>query len=143
MLFNRRFRWSVRRQPDNEAATNPRPFDMRPGTFHQVWEEKQLPGPGAQNFAYESLALPEFTPVGPGVGIRQQIVPLEEPLYVYQAVIPQGIPIVAGTVVMQPLFDPRSDNGFPAPIDGAVIPISVLLNDPRAAINQVMINPVV
>lgn len=39
--------------------------------FHIAYVEAPLPQGGAQRFVYDTLALPLFTPVGPGCGIKQ------------------------------------------------------------------------
>ena len=140
-LFNRRFRWSVRDTNPVSPPVRVQPWDYNPDDlFHQAWEKKRLPGPGTGPYAYESLALPQFTPVGTGVGIDQQIVPLEQPLYAYQSVPFQGIPIVAGTFQLQPLFDPGS--GYVGPIDPLKIPAGIILNQANLEPNPVATNAV-
>ena len=140
-LFNRRFRWSVRDTHPRSPSSPIADFDYHPGdTFHQVWEKKRLPGPGVQNYAYETLALPPFTPIGPGVGIETQIVPFEEPMYAYQAVPVQGIGTVAGTFQLQPLFDPAV--GYSGPISPFVMPASVFLNQANANLDPAATNAV-
>lgn len=39
-------------------------------TYHQAWEYRPLPGAGANQWAWETLALPMYTPIG--TGVRQQ-----------------------------------------------------------------------
>jgi hypothetical protein len=141
MLFNRRFRWSIRDTSPRSPSSPVADFDYHPGdTFHQVWEQKRLPGPGVQNYAYETLALAPTTPVGPGVGIDEQIVPFHEPMYAYQAVPLQGIGTVAGTFQLQPLFDPAT--GYAGPVDPFVVPPEVFFNQPSAMPNSAASRPV-
>lgn len=84
-------------------------FDETPGTYHAVWEQKRMPDPGAQPFAWEALGLPPFTPIGPAVANRDQIRATFSQLYSLQAVPLQGMPIVAGQIFGQPLYDPDQD----------------------------------
>ena len=72
-----------------------------------------MPSPGAMRYAWESLGLEQFTPIGPGVATRKPIVPLpggDQP-YVGLAVRLDGIPTVAGQVVGQPLYNPGQPYG--------------------------------
>lgn len=78
-----------------------------PGTFKNVWEEKELPGPGTGNFAYETLSLFNLTPIGPGVRAREQIRSIGKQLYVLQSAPVVGVPLVAGQIVGQPLYNPN------------------------------------
>lgn len=98
----------------------------RQGMFHNVWENKfpfNFPLPGAQGFGYESLGLVEFTPIGAGVPLQEQIRSVNPQLYVGQAVTLAGIPTQAGQMITQPLIDPQSgyarnsvaERGSPAP----------------------------
>lgn len=86
------------------------PRDPPEGLYQGVWEKKRQPSPGAQAFAWETLSLAQFVPSGPSITVRQGFKPLpgtQQP-YVGQAVNLDGVPIVAGQMVGQPLFDPNS-----------------------------------
>lgn len=95
------------------------PADAPAGAFAHVWERKKQPSPGAQNYAFESLGLVQFTPSGPSVAVREPIVPLQrgpQPV-VGQSVITNGVPTVSGQLYGQPLFDPNAGYvASPSPI---------------------------
>jgi len=83
-------------------------FDERPNTFHIVYERKPQPDFGALEYAYESLALPPFPPMGPGVGwIRSMtdIFQRSDQSYIAQTVLPAGIPQTAGFIYGQPMIE--------------------------------------
>lgn len=40
--------------------------------FPWLYRRQSLPGPGSGNISFETLALPEFTPIGPGISNRHQ-----------------------------------------------------------------------
>lgn len=86
-----------------------------PGAFTYHWVNKEQPTPGALSYAFESLALPEFSPIGPGVHPKN--LTLRNATQQPQSYIPnQAVPIagyggvLAGTVIMQPLYDPASNS---------------------------------
>jgi len=86
------------------------PRDPPEGLYQGVWEKKRMPSPGAQAYAWETLGLAPFTPIGPAVTTRVGIHPLPgtpQPVSL-QAVPLDGIPTTAGQVIGQPLFDPAS-----------------------------------
>ena len=90
-----------------------------PGDLYQgVWEKKRQPSPGAQAYAFETLGLAQFTPIGPAVAAREHINPFPgtpQP-YVTKAVVLDGIAITAGQIYGQPLYDPSQGyvgNGMP------------------------------
>lgn len=89
-------------------------FQDAPG-FRMIWERKTLPGPGAMNFAYESLALAAESPIDGAVAQRQQLKVFAPQIYQFQHVPIAGVPIVSGQVIMQALYDPVSGyvNGSP------------------------------
>lgn len=101
--------------------------------FHMAWENKhgRLPEPGAEAWAYESLALFEQSPIGPSVIIQEPLQSTTAGLFAGQAVPLQGIPLVAGTVQQAPLFDPDTPGGsvnYPDQISPLVahnIPVSI------------------
>lgn len=100
-MFDRIFK-RAKRDPGNAG------FDENPGTYRAVWEQKRLPDPGAQNFAWETLGLFQLAPSGPTVTNRDAIVPLSTPMYAYQSGMLLGTPLTAGQIVGQPLYDPNS-----------------------------------
>ena len=79
-----------------------------------MFEERRLPDPGTQNYAYVNLGLFEQTFIGPGVANRDFLHPLQPPqLYQLQAVSTAGIGgLSAGQMVLQPLIDPNTE-GLP------------------------------
>jgi hypothetical protein len=88
-------------------------------TFKNVWERKRLPDEGTLSYAYETLALYQTTPIGPGVSVRQP-----DPVRIFtppsyestQALAIAGIPLQAGMLYGQPLFDA---SGNPVDVPGA------------------------
>lgn len=75
------------------------------------WVQKQLNGPGAMNYAFETLALNKSTAIGPGVRQRQFWATVATPLFVETMGRPtSGYGGVAqGQVLSQPLFDPYNN----------------------------------
>jgi hypothetical protein len=98
------------------------------GNYLNVWERKDMPDPGAQAYAWETLGLEPFSPIGPGVRTRIGIKPLFAQVYTEQAVILNGIPTTAGQIFGQPLFDPS------APGSGYTMGLA-LPGSPLAALN--------
>ena len=87
------------------------------GFFH--WVRKRLPTAGAQNYAFESLGLAEFTPIGASVGIRNELLKMQPPQqYIpINSVLTNGIGgIVAGQVMLQGLYDPNTGTFAGKPI---------------------------
>lgn len=83
--------------------------------FKMAWERKPLPGPGAMNYAYESLALPPQSAISGAVAQRNFLAVVKPNIYKFQDVLLNGIPMVAGQTILQPLYDPESGyvNGAP------------------------------
>lgn len=82
----------------------------RPFTAH-TFEEGALPSPGAPIWAFTSLGLVEFSPIGTGIPNQEEIRALEgAPYFPVQTVSIQGLGgIVQGNMVLQPLvLDPIS-----------------------------------
>lgn len=94
---------------DGHRANGKRFTDIMMDGLH--WVRKRLPGPGAMNYAYDSLALSETTPIGPGVRQRQFWATTQTPLFVGEMMRPtSGYGGVAhGQAVSQPLFDPYNN----------------------------------
>lgn len=89
------------------------PRDPPAGLYQGVWEKKRQPSPGAQSFAWESLGLAPFTPIGPSIHVREGIRPMAGVMQpaVGQAVWLDGVPTTAGQVYGQGLYD-ESSGGF-------------------------------
>ncbi len=82
--------------------------------YKQAWEYRPLPGAGANQWAWETLALPLYTPIGSGVRQRRQFMTGERAGGVMVAV--QGVTLaplggtpiggdLTGQFVTQPLLD--------------------------------------
>lgn len=92
------------------------------GLYHQTWERKRMPSPGAPAYAWETLGLVLFSPIGPSVVARQQRYNLG-PSSLYQKAVPiTGLPTVTGTLVHAPLVNPDSP--------GFALSFSGMINDP-------------
>lgn len=90
--------------------TNGRRFtDIMADGYH--WVRKRLNGPGAMNYAFESLALAESTPIGPGVRQRKFWATVESPLFVPDMSRPSSGygGVLHGQAIYQPLFDPYNN----------------------------------
>ena len=95
------------RHSEGHRVNRRRFSDVTEGNSH--WEKKRLPTPGAQNYAFETLALYELTPIGPGVSQRKFFKVLQPPQnYIpAQALTTTGLGgVAAGQVFFQPLLDP-------------------------------------
>ena len=84
-----------------------------------VYETKRqnLPTPGAGAEAYESYALPAFTPIGAGVhavALRPHAF-YGPPMMARPASIVAGIPTIAGQYVLQPLLNPYAPESINNP----------------------------
>jgi len=92
------------------------------GLFHIAYERKAMPSPGIPAYAYETLGLAVFTPIGAGIATREPL-RFATPTTLYNKAVPlAGVPTVSGSLVKGPLFNPDS-GGF------AVSPAG-MLNDP-------------
>lgn len=78
-----------------------------------TYERKQLPSPGAQNYAYENLGLAEFSPIGPAVANRMFMRPMQpQAMWAGFTILQAGIGgLVQGTIYGTPLVS----NGGPGP----------------------------
>jgi hypothetical protein len=85
------------------------PLDPPDGLYQGVWEKKRMPSPGAQAYAWETLGLSQFTPIGPGVTVREgyRVTAGADQPMVGLAVMLEGVPTSAGQIYGQPLFDPN------------------------------------
>ena len=95
-------------------------------TWHQIftavlggnkYARKPLPGPGAENLAFLTLALPEFTPIGPGNANRFQLLNLQPVTYIPHLIGVQGIGgLLSGQIYGTPLFTQASPSETPQPV---------------------------
>ncbi len=76
--------------------------------YKQVWERKELPSPGAMNYAYETLALKPDSPISGAVAQRKTFSLFGPQVYKYQDAWLAGVPLVSGQIFGQPLYDPQS-----------------------------------
>lgn len=76
-----------------------------------TWVRKRLNGPGAMNYAFDTLALAESTPIGPGVRQRTFWATVQAPLFVTNPLAPYaGLGgVVHGQFIAQPLLDPYNN----------------------------------
>ncbi len=80
------------------------PNFLPPGFYEMAWEEQRTPNPGAMVYSWETLGLPQLSPVGPGRGIRQVIRSIQQVAAFYQSVPLAGMPSVPGQIIFQPLI---------------------------------------
>lgn len=80
------------------------PNYLPPGFYEMAWEEQRTPSPGAMVYSWETLGLPQYSPVGPGRGIQQVIRSTQAVKAWYQAVPLVGMPSVPGQMIFQPLI---------------------------------------
>ncbi len=95
------------------GATGPTFFDdgFMGTQYGQRWVNKKgnLPDPGAQAFAWETLQQAAFTPIGAGnLAIAMRSVPFGNgvPVMTQQGAIVNGVPTTAGQIYGQPLLNP-------------------------------------
>lgn len=94
------------------------------GHSHLTWERKELPGAGAQQYAWESYGLPPYARFGFGnINVQQPLRETYPASYVFQAVGVVGNPptsIVQGQFVTQPLMDPTTAENIGVILPGAI-----------------------
>lgn len=96
----------LKRSP-SQPIGNPE-FQSQTG-LKMVWVRKELPSPGAMNYAYETLALAPQSEISGAVAQRQTLSLFAgKQVYKYQDAALQGIGTVSGQVISQPLYDPNS-----------------------------------
>lgn len=83
--------------------------------WHFAYSQRpRIPQTNTGNYAYVTLGLAEFSPVGPGVVKRQSIKALAsngKPLVYFQAVPMQGLGgLVQGQIFGTPLINPNAQN---------------------------------
>lgn len=82
--------------------------------LHIAHEYRPLPGSGARQYAYETLALPMYTPIGWGVANKDSFDPMGGPVVQWNQTI--GIESLtyngnySGQVVSQPLLNTDSND---------------------------------
>ncbi len=92
---------------------------MKGGFLH--WVRKRLPTAGSQNYAFESLGLAEFTPIGAAVGSRMMLQKTQPPqsYLPINAVLTNGLGgLVAGQIALQGLYDPNTGTYQGQPLTG-------------------------
>lgn len=103
------------------------------GDYQLTWERKELPGAGAQQYAFETYGLPMYPQYGRGNTCVTN--PLRETfpaMYAFQAVSVVGIPpkgILQGQFVTQPLMDPNSA------VAAGIVAAGAVPNGPNAIVN--------
>jgi hypothetical protein len=129
-------------EPDSPQKPRGRGWSWRGFTaYHRVWENKYpqgFPSPGPQAYSWETLSLPQFSPIGPGIATRQPIKPFNvAQVYSLQSVWLQGIPTASGQMIMQPLYDPNAGYVSGQPEGGSLL-ASINVPDiwPRALPNN-------
>lgn len=103
---------------EGHRANRDRFADVTKSSFLH-WVRKRLPTPGAQNYAFESLGLTEFTPIGAAVGIRRELMKMQPPQQYLSAngVLTNGLGgLVAGQLALQGLYDPNTGTFAGKPI---------------------------
>jgi hypothetical protein len=99
--------------PRHEIGANTAGGNGFGAPYKQAWEYRPLPGAGAQQWAWTTLALPRYTPIGWGVRNKRQLAATAScPVMVaFQGatISPvQGSPVMGqqtGQFVTQPLLD--------------------------------------
>jgi hypothetical protein len=84
--------------------------------------DNRLPEPEAGNQGFETLGLWEFSPIGWGIYVRQNLRETEpRQLMAYQAVMVQGLGgLSAGQVIMQPLINQAQTSYLTEPTTSGV-----------------------
>lgn len=82
-----------------------------PNWAHAYSQRPRIPSSNTGNYAYATLGLTEFSPIGwgelPRQGIPKTVSSNGRPMVYYQAVPIQGVGgLVQGQLFMQPLYDP-------------------------------------
>lgn len=112
-------RWPFRKSVQRPAVVIP--LDRR-APYHAVWlnTEPNQPSPGMDAYAYATLGLVPFSPIGPAIGVRGISAPTQPKQdYFLQTVTAQGIPLIAGNIQGERLFDPNiPGNGYTDPFTG-------------------------
>lgn len=107
-------RWPFRQtDPNPQSRSQTGSFEEMYGNVHYNWVQRSQPmATDAPTYAFVTLALPGFSPIGPSVAVRQpNPVPLiQQPYYKAQHIGLRGMGTQAGSFVMQPLANPNAPN---------------------------------
>lgn len=96
------------------------PWEETPGAegfgapLHIAFEFRPLPGSGARQYAYDTLALPMYTPIGWGVANKDSFDPNQGAVAWDQTIGIQSLAYngnYSGQVVSQPLLNTDSNDG--------------------------------
>lgn len=80
--------------------------------FHVAYDQRFVPNGGAMSVAYETLALPRYTPIGWGVANKRALRSDQPVVYQLQGVTlgnAAGPGILSGAFITQPLLDTSGD----------------------------------
>lgn len=114
-----RFDWPFSRrsregEPDGSQYEDPpalTPLLHHGDSYTPTWERTQLPSPGVQPYAWETLGLMPFSTCGIGTGIEysKPLNAVTAPGFVQQQTLTvQGIPLQSGAFYSQPLLDAQT-----------------------------------
>lgn len=119
------FRVHHRKRPQTRLGTH--------HNYHLTWERQELPGAGAGQYSWETYGLPPYARFGFGnINVQNPGYVSGPANFVFQSVgivgaPPAGIP--QGTVVTQPLLDPKAAEDRGVVLPGAVpSPPNMILN---------------
>lgn len=104
---------------EGHRACGPR-FGNDIGSNFYHWIKKDQPSAGAMEYAFETMGLPELSPIDHAICVRTGFLPFafSPQVYVPNVSVPvNGLGgLVQGQMVMQPLYDPYSNSfaGSPA-----------------------------
>lgn len=125
--------WPFRKKPAPEEPVETRFSFGGAGEYHAVFERKPQPdAAGGLAYAWESLALAEFSPIGPSVARRGHwlITAAAGEWFPAQQIPVNGIPTTAGQLGGQPLFDQSGPgDGFTPPDISLGLPSTLRWND--------------
>lgn len=83
--------------------------------YYPEWERKDLPSYGnAQQYAYETLGLIQFSPIDHAIHTPRHLLPYQAPqVEAVQTLPSMGIATQAGVFRLTPLFDPAKNIAKP------------------------------
>jgi len=87
-----------------ETVSGNPPRFLPPGFYEMEWEKQRSPSPGAMVFSWETLGLPQYSPVGAGRGILKVIRSTQQPMAFYHTAPLAGMGLVPGQIIFQPLI---------------------------------------
>jgi hypothetical protein len=105
----------------NELTSGDPLFNENDDSYSIVFQDTKQPTPGAMSWANEGLQQRQDTCIGTGIFIPKPIVPFGSvPMHAVQSIptkpLGSGGYQVAGTLYLQPLFDPANPNGYSSPL---------------------------